>query len=55
MYARSTTIRGNATRLEDAVVHMREEILPQLQEMDGFIGLSMLADRETGRCIATSA
>jgi hypothetical protein len=55
MYARSTTIRGNATKLEDAVTHMRDEILPQLQEMNGFIGLSMLADRETGRCIATSA
>ena len=55
MYARSTTIRGNPTRLDDAVAHMRDEILPQLQEMDGFIGLSMLADRETGRCIATSA
>ena len=55
MYARSTTIRGNATKLEDAVAHMRDEILPQLQEMNGFIGLSMLADRETGRCIATSA
>src|SRR5215207_7618030 len=36
MHARSTTIRGNPTRLEDAVVHMREEILPQLQEMKGF-------------------
>jgi hypothetical protein len=42
-------------RLDDAVAHMRDEILPQLQELDGFVGLSMFADRETGRCIATSA
>ena len=44
MYARSTTIRGNATRLEDAVTHMRDEILPESTRY-GFIGLSMLADR----------
>ena len=55
MYARSTTIRGNPATIDDATVHLREEILPQLQEMEGFVGLSMLADRRTGRCIATSA
>ncbi len=55
MYARSTTIRGNPANIDDATVHLRDEILPQLQEMEGFVGLSMLADRRTGRCIATSA
>ena len=55
MYARSTTIRGNPATIDDATVHLRDEILPQLQEMEGFVGLSMLADRRTGRCIATSA
>lgn len=29
--------------------------MPALEEMDGYIGLSMLVDRESGRCIATSA
>ena len=29
--------------------------MPELQKMHGYIGLSLLADRESGRCIATSA
>ena len=55
MYARTTTIRGNPANIDDATAHVRDDILPQLQAMEGFVGLSMLADRRTGRCIATSA
>ena len=55
MYARSTTIRGNSQSVDDGIVYMRDEVLPVMQEMDGFVGLSVLVDRETGKCIATSA
>ncbi|MEX5720776.1 antibiotic biosynthesis monooxygenase [Geodermatophilus maliterrae] len=55
MYARSTTIRGNPGSLDDAIAYMRDEVWPAVQDMDGCIGLSMMCDRETGRCIATSA
>ena len=55
MYARSTTIRGNPQRVADGIAYMRDEVLPVMQEMEGFVGLSMLVDREVGRCITTSA
>jgi len=55
MYARSTTIQGNPQSMDDGIAYMRDEVLPAMQQMDGFIGLSTLVDRETGRCIATSA
>ena len=55
MYARSTTTRGNPQMIDDAIAYVRDEVLPTVQAMDGCIGLSMLADRDSGRCIATSA
>ncbi len=55
MYARSTTIRGNPQAVDDLVAHMQNEVMPAVTGMDGCIGLSLLVDRDTGRCIATSA
>jgi hypothetical protein len=55
MYARSTTMRGRAESVDDLVAHMRDEVMPKVTELDGCVGLSLLVDRDTGRCIATSA
>ena len=55
MYARSTTVRGNPQSLDDAIAYLRDEVMPAVQEMDGCIGLSMLCDRASARCIATTA
>ena len=55
MYARSTTTRGNAQMINDAIAYLRDEVMPAVTAMDGCIGLSMMCDRDSGRCIATSA
>jgi heme-degrading monooxygenase HmoA len=55
MYARSTTIAGKPAEVERGIVYIRARVLPAVMGMDGFIGLSMLADRHSGRCIVTSA
>ena len=55
MYARSTTIRGSTAAIDAGIAYMREEAMPAIQQMPGSIGLSLLVDRDTGRCIATSA
>ncbi len=55
MYARSTTVRGNSQSLDDAIAYLRDEVMPAVQRMDGCIGMSMMCDRGTGRCIATTA
>ena len=55
MYARSTTINAAPASVDAGIAQVRDEVMPRLLEMDGCIGLSMLVDRESGRCIATSA
>ncbi len=34
---------------------MRDEVMPALEGMAGWVGLSLLIDRQSGRCIATTA
>ena len=55
MYARSTTVHGNPAALEVGIAYVREAVIPAVRDMDGCIGLSMLVDRESGRCIVTTA
>ena len=55
MYARSTTVLAHLKSIDAGVAHIRDEVMPTLLGMEGCIGLSMLIDRNTGRCIATSA
>jgi quinol monooxygenase YgiN len=55
VYARSTTINAKPGSIDAGIAQLRDEMMPTIVEMDGCIGLSMLADRESGRCIATSA
>ena len=55
MYARSTTIMARPESIDAGIAQVRDEVMPTILEMDGCIGLSMLTDRESGRCIATSA
>jgi quinol monooxygenase YgiN len=55
MYARSTTVHGNPAAIDVGIAYVREAVIPAVRDMDGCIGLSMLADRASGRCIVTTA
>ncbi|MGH3676253.1 MAG: antibiotic biosynthesis monooxygenase [Mycobacterium sp.] len=55
MYARSTTIQAQPSSIDEGIAYVRDEVMPALQAMDGYVGLSLLVDRESGQCIATSA
>jgi hypothetical protein len=55
MYARSTTIRGNPQKIDEGIAFVRDTVMPTVLGMDGCVGLSMLVDRETGRCIVTTS
>jgi heme-degrading monooxygenase HmoA len=55
MYARSTTIQADPQQMDAGIAAVRDEVMPALMTMPGCIGLSMLADRMSGRCIVTSS
>ncbi len=55
MYVRTTEVRGDPARIDDGLRVVRDEVFPAITEMDGCVGMSLLVDRETGRCIATTA
>jgi heme-degrading monooxygenase HmoA len=55
MYARSTTIQADPSALDEGMAYVRDEVMPLVRGMDGCVGLSMLADRASGRCIVTTA
>ena len=55
MYARTNTVRTNPRTIDEGIANVRDEVMPLVQGMDGCIGLSMLADRDSGRCIITTA
>jgi heme-degrading monooxygenase HmoA len=55
MYARSTTVHGSPATIDEGIRFIQTQVMPLVEQLDGSIGLSMLADRESGRCIITTA
>ena len=55
MYARTTTIDADPQRTDEGIAIVRDQVMPAVLEIEGCVGISMLVDRESGRCIATTA
>jgi heme-degrading monooxygenase HmoA len=55
MYARSTTFHGRPENIDAGIAFVKNEAGPMLEQIEGCRGLSMLVDRGTGQCIATSS
>ena len=53
--ARSTTIMAQPDRIDDGIALVNNELMSMMADIDGCMGLSMLVDRSTGRCIATTS
>jgi heme-degrading monooxygenase HmoA len=49
MHARLTTVEASPDRMDDTTRHIQEQVLPQLQQLDGFQGFIALRDRGSGR------
>lgn len=55
MYARSTSFQARPGTIDEGIAYVRDEVMSAAMAVEGYIGLSMICDRESGRCITTSA
>lgn len=55
MFARSTTFHGRPEKIDAGIRYFEREAAPLLARTEGCRGLSLLVDRATGQCIATSS
>ena len=55
MYTRASTFRAQSSSIDADIAHVRDTVMPALEGIEGYIGLSLLVDRPSRRCIATSS
>jgi hypothetical protein len=55
VHARSTTIQAQTSSIDDGIAYMRDDLMPELDNIDGYVGVSLLVDRDSGQCIITAA
>jgi heme-degrading monooxygenase HmoA len=46
---------AQADSIDAGIDHVRNDVMVRMSHLDGFVGLSLMVDRDSGRCIATSA
>jgi quinol monooxygenase YgiN len=54
MFARSTTISGDPANIDAGINFIRDVATPQVMAMEGCVGMSLVVDRASGRCIVTA-
>jgi len=55
MHARTITLDARPGALDAGLAYIRDEVFDTVTGTPGCIGMSLVADRDSGRCIATSA
>ena len=54
MHARVTTLEGPPDKLDEATRYVREQVLPQSKQLDGFRGFVALGDPHSGKLLGVS-
>ena len=51
VFARVSTYRGDPEQIDEGLNYARENILPRVQQVDGFEGVYYLVNRESGNAL----
>ena len=51
MFARVTTLEGPPEQMDEPLRHVRERVLPRIQQHDGYNGFIALGDRQSGKVL----
>jgi heme-degrading monooxygenase HmoA len=54
VYARTTTIEGQADHIDEVVRQIESGVLPVLTQQDGFKGFTVHVNRSSGKVVGTS-
>ncbi len=54
MFARASTLEVPPDQIDQALRNVQEQVLPLLQQQDGFKGFIVLTERQTGKAIGLS-
>jgi heme-degrading monooxygenase HmoA len=54
MHARISTLQLEASKIDDVVSGLKERDVPEWEQMDGFKGFTLMADRQSGKVVGVS-
>ncbi len=54
MFARVSTFTGTSDQVDEAIRQVREDVVPRLEELDGYRGSYLLVDRQNGKSLAVT-
>ena len=54
MHARVTTLTVDTSKIDDVVDGLRDNDIPNFEQMDGFKGMTILVDRDSGKVSGTT-
>jgi heme-degrading monooxygenase HmoA len=54
VFARVSTFTGTTDEVDEAIRQVRENVLPRVEQLDGYMGAYFLVDRQNGKSLSVT-